>query len=164
MNATNIGECHKKFHVPDWEMVRLDVFDRPATREAMMGIEEEIEYVVRGEVIAENVVVGDNVVCYVKVVMENNFGYCFVTNLSILWRKPSLILIKILTMKEIVSFVGATMTYYDSGTRHTISMMRQNLPTSIHIWYVLQSSPCHPLHTISVEVIQPLNCLLKLFN
>ncbi len=43
-------------------MVRLDVFNRPATREAMMGIEEEIEYGARGKAIAENVVVGDNVI------------------------------------------------------------------------------------------------------
>jgi hypothetical protein len=59
MNATSIRECHQKFHVPNWEMVRLDVFDSLATHEAMMGVEEEIKYGVRGEVIANNVIVGD---------------------------------------------------------------------------------------------------------
>jgi hypothetical protein len=43
-------------------MVRLDVFDKPATCEAMMGIEEETEYGIGGKAIVENVVVGDNVV------------------------------------------------------------------------------------------------------
>jgi hypothetical protein len=43
-------------------MVRLDVFNRHATREAMMGVEEEIEYGVGGKAITENVAVGDNVI------------------------------------------------------------------------------------------------------
>jgi hypothetical protein len=62
MSATNIGKCHQKSHVPNWEMVRLDVFDRIATHEAMIRVEEEIEYGVRGEAIAKNVAIGDNVV------------------------------------------------------------------------------------------------------
>jgi hypothetical protein len=43
-------------------MVRLDVFKKPVTCEAMMGVEEEIEYGARGKAIVKNVVVGDNVV------------------------------------------------------------------------------------------------------
>jgi hypothetical protein len=43
-------------------MVRLDVFDRPTTHEAMMGVTEETKYGARGETIAENVTIGDNVV------------------------------------------------------------------------------------------------------
>jgi hypothetical protein len=42
-------------------VVRLDVCDKPATYEAMMGVDEEIEYGARGEGIAENVAIGDNV-------------------------------------------------------------------------------------------------------
>jgi hypothetical protein len=145
-------------------MVRLDVFDRPTTRETMMGVKEETKYGARGETIAKNVTIGDNVAMPCESVNENIFSYCFVTNMSILWQKPSLILIKITITKEIVSSIGATMTYYDSGVGCTLSMMRQNMLTSIHIWYVLQSSPCHPLHTIFVEVIPPLNCMLKLLN
>jgi hypothetical protein len=28
-------------HVPSWEIMRLDVFDKPAIREAMLGVKEE---------------------------------------------------------------------------------------------------------------------------
>ncbi len=49
MSVTNIGECHQKSHVLDWEMDWLDVFNRPTTCEAMMGVGEETEYGVGGE-------------------------------------------------------------------------------------------------------------------
>jgi hypothetical protein len=61
MSATNIGECHHKSHVANKEMVRLNVVDRLATCEAMIGVEEETKYGASDEAIAENVVVGDNV-------------------------------------------------------------------------------------------------------
>jgi hypothetical protein len=68
-----------------------------------------------------------------KVVMESSFGYCFVINPFMLWWKPSLMLIKTLIMKEISSFVVTTMTRYDLGIGFITSMMRLNMPTSIHI-------------------------------
>ncbi len=39
----------------------MDVCNKPTTYEAMMGVDEEIEYGARGEAIAENVAIGDNV-------------------------------------------------------------------------------------------------------
>jgi hypothetical protein len=124
MTATNIGECHQKSHVPNWEMVRLDVFNKLTTCEAMMGVEEETEYGVRVKQLPRMLQLVTMLLCHVKMVMENNFGYCFVTNLSKLWWKTSLILIKIPTTKEITSFVGVSMTYYNSKSKHIISMRR----------------------------------------
>jgi hypothetical protein len=55
-------ECHQKSHASSWEIIKLDVFDKPTACQAMLEIDEEIEYGARGEVIADWVVIGDNIV------------------------------------------------------------------------------------------------------
>jgi hypothetical protein len=47
----------------------------------MLEMEEEIEYGSRGEAIG--LLLATTLLCLVKVGMESNFGYCFVTNQSI---------------------------------------------------------------------------------
>ncbi len=41
IGASSIGECHQKFHAPSWEIIRLDVLDRPIACQAMLEIDEE---------------------------------------------------------------------------------------------------------------------------
>jgi hypothetical protein len=49
-------------HVPSWKIVRLDVLDKLAMCEAMLGVKEETEYGVWGKTLIDNVAIGDNVV------------------------------------------------------------------------------------------------------
>jgi hypothetical protein len=48
--------------VTPWEMFKLNVSDKPATHQAQLGLEKEIEYGVGGEAISNRVFVGDNLV------------------------------------------------------------------------------------------------------
>jgi hypothetical protein len=51
----------------------------------MLEMEEETKYGPRGEAIVDGLLLATTLLCLMKVGMENNFGYCFVTNQSI-WR------------------------------------------------------------------------------
>ncbi len=61
------------------------MFDRPRVPQAMLEMEEETKYGPRGEAIVDGLLLATTLLCLMKVGMENNFGYCFVTNQSI-WR------------------------------------------------------------------------------
>jgi hypothetical protein len=56
------GECNQKLLVPSWQLVRLNVFDRPRVQQAMLEMEEEIEYGLGREDIVNGINVGDNIV------------------------------------------------------------------------------------------------------
>jgi hypothetical protein len=49
-----------KPHVLAWEIARLQVIDRPTTYQAMQNVEDETQYGVGGEAIANLVAIGDN--------------------------------------------------------------------------------------------------------
>jgi uncharacterized membrane protein len=62
-----------------------------------------------------------------------------VTNQSMLWRTPSLMLTKTHIIREMRSFMGDTMTNFDQGAGHIFWMMKHNLLIFICIWCVHQS-------------------------
>jgi hypothetical protein len=49
----------------------------------MLEMEEETKYGPRGEAIMMGLLLAITLLCLVKVRMESNFGYCFVTNQNI---------------------------------------------------------------------------------
>ncbi len=55
-------ECNQKSLAPTWQLVQLDVFDRPKVHQTMLEMEEETKYGLGGEVIANGVTIGDNIV------------------------------------------------------------------------------------------------------
>ncbi len=59
------------------------MFDRLGAYQAMLEMEEETEYDPRGEAIVMGLLLATTLLCLMKVGMERNFGYCFVTNQSI---------------------------------------------------------------------------------
>ncbi len=56
-----MGKCNQKILVPSWQLVRLNVFDRPRIQQAMLEMEEETEYGLGGEDIVNGINVGDNI-------------------------------------------------------------------------------------------------------
>jgi hypothetical protein len=78
IGVINIKECHQESHVPSWQIVRLDVLDKPIACEAMLRVEDETLYGSRGEAIANELVVGNNIIVPCESGMENNSCYYFV--------------------------------------------------------------------------------------
>ncbi len=55
-------ERNQKSLAPTWQLIQLDVFDKPKVHQAMLEMEEETKYGLRGEVIVDGVTIGDNIV------------------------------------------------------------------------------------------------------
>jgi hypothetical protein len=76
-------ECNQKSLAPTWELVQLDVFDKLGVHKAMLEIEKKHNMAQREGLLLMGLLLVTTLLCLVKVGMENNFGYCFVTNQSI---------------------------------------------------------------------------------
>jgi hypothetical protein len=73
----SIGEYHQAAHVPSWQIVQLDVFDKPTTQQSMLEIKEDTQYGLVREVIIDAIEVGDNIVVPCKSGIGKQFWFFF---------------------------------------------------------------------------------------